>query len=124
MIIGELVVLNYQHFSRLLGSYCDFTKKTFIPWRIKEKFVWINPHRLNSLSYFSLICSRLEGNVWRVVSPYFNSVKDISVKHNLIRTVELIGKAVQPNHIQSDEFVFQKRGDLLRHMQVSYGNSF
>lgn len=41
------------------------------------------------------------------------------MKQNLIRAVELIGKAVQPKHVQRDDFVFARRADLLKHMKVS-----
>ena len=41
------------------------------------------------------------------------------MKQNLIRAVDLIGKSLHPNHLQTADFVFQKRGDLLAHMQVS-----
>lgn len=43
------------------------------------------------------------------------------MKQNLIRTVDLIGKSLHPSHLQTTDFVFQKRGDLLVHMQVLLG---
>ncbi|XP_066933993.1 maestro heat-like repeat-containing protein family member 1 [Clytia hemisphaerica] len=64
-----------------------------------------------------LICSRLEANVLRVINPHLTSAKDSSVKQNLIRSVELIGKAVQPKHVQREDFVFTRRGELLKHMK-------
>lgn len=39
------------------------------------------------------------------------------MKQNLIRAVDLVGKALHPSHLQTNDFVFQKRSDLLIHMQ-------
>lgn len=41
------------------------------------------------------------------------------MKQNLIRTVELIGKALHPDHLKANDFIFSKRADLLGHMQVN-----
>ena len=41
------------------------------------------------------------------------------MKQNLIRTIDLIGKALHPDHLKSTEFVFSKRGDLINHLLVS-----
>jgi len=38
------------------------------------------------------------------------------VKQNLIRTIDLIGRALHPDHLKSSEFVFSKRGDLINHL--------
>lgn len=54
----------------------------------------------------------------RVINPHFTTVRDNNVKQNLIRAVELIGRAVQPNHLQSENYVFTRRTDLLKHMEV------
>ena len=64
-----------------------------------------------------LVTSRLEASVLRVINPHFTTVRDSIVKQNLIRAVELIGKAVQPSHLQKTDFIFKRRGDLLKHMQ-------
>ena len=47
-------------------------------------------------------------------------LQDTGVKQNLIRTVELIGKALHPDHLKNKDFVFSKRADLLGHMQVRH----
>ncbi|XP_047135268.1 maestro heat-like repeat-containing protein family member 1 isoform X1 [Hydra vulgaris] len=65
-----------------------------------------------------LVSARLESNILRVINPHFASTKDSVAKQNLIKAVELIGKAVQPSHMQQDGFVFTRRGDLLKHMQA------
>ena len=43
------------------------------------------------------------------------------VKQNLIRTIDLIGKALHPEHLKNNEFIFNKRGDLIDHLLVSVG---
>ena len=73
---------------------------------------------LSQFFLYSLICSRLEANVLRVINPHLTSAKDASVKQNLIRAVELIGKAVQPKHVQREDFIFTRRSELLKHMKV------
>lgn len=73
---------------------------------------------MNILLHTRLMCSRLEASVLRVINPHFSTIKDSNVKQNLIRAVELIGKAVQPKHVQRDDFVFARRADLLKHMKV------
>ena len=62
----------------------------------------------------------MESNVLRVINPHFATVRDNNVKQNLIRAVQLIGKAVQPSHIQREDFLFTRRSDLLKHMQVMF----
>eukprot|EP00117_Sycon_ciliatum_P004055 scpid12251/ scgid8580/ HEAT repeat-containing protein 7A len=64
-----------------------------------------------------LITSRVEVNILRCINPHFANVRDTGVKQNLIRTVELIGKALHPDHLKNKDFVFSKRADLLGHMQ-------
>ena len=38
------------------------------------------------------------------------------VKQNLIRTIDLIGRALHPDHLKTNEFIFTKRADLLNHL--------
>jgi len=40
------------------------------------------------------------------------------VKQNLIRTIDLIGKALHPDHLKNSDFVFSKKGDLINHLLV------
>ena len=46
-------------------------------------------------------------------------MQDTVVKQNLIRTIDLIGKALHPDHLKTDGFIFGKRGDLINHLLVS-----
>lgn len=66
----------------------------------------------------SLITSRIEVNILAAVNPHFANVKDVMVKENLIRSVELIGQSLHPSHLKADTFVFHRRGELLQHMQM------
>lgn len=45
-------------------------------------------------------------------------LQDTVVKQNLIRTIDLIGRALHPGHLKKDDFVFGKRGDLINHLLV------
>ena len=45
--------------------------------------------------------------------------QDTTVKQNLIRTIDLIGRALHPDHLKSHDFVFKKRGDLITHLLVN-----
>ena len=45
-------------------------------------------------------------------------LQDTVVKQNLIRTIDLIGKALHPDHLKTDDFIFGKRGDLINHLLV------
>ncbi len=42
--------------------------------------------------------------------------QDTTVKQNLIRTIDLIGRALHPDHLKTNDFVFSKRGDLINHL--------
>ncbi len=42
--------------------------------------------------------------------------QDTIVKQNLIRTIDLIGRALHPDHLKNKDFVFSKRGDLINHL--------
>ena len=61
----------------------------------------------------SLVSSRLDNNVMRVINPYLTSVRDGNVRLNVIRAVELIGRALQPSHMQEEDFVFQVSSSLV-----------
>lgn len=65
----------------------------------------------------ALITSRIEVNILANINPHFNNVKETAVKENLIRCVDLIGKAMNPSHLKQTSFVLHRRGDLLGHMQ-------
>ena len=41
----------------------------------------------------------------------------MAVKHSLIQTTELLGRAMHPEHLQS-RHAFTQRGELLTYMQV------
>ena len=45
-------------------------------------------------------------------------LQDTVVKQNLIRTIDLIGRALHPDHLKRTDFVFSKRGDLITHLLV------
>ncbi|XP_019641769.1 PREDICTED: maestro heat-like repeat-containing protein family member 1 isoform X1 [Branchiostoma belcheri] len=64
----------------------------------------------------TLVTSRIESSILRSMNPHFSNVKDPSVKQNLIRAVELIGKALHPSHLNA-LFEFSRRGELITHMQ-------
>ncbi|CAH1269548.1 MROH1 [Branchiostoma lanceolatum] len=64
----------------------------------------------------TLVTSRIESSILRSMNPHFSNVKDPSVKQNLIRAVELIGKALHPSHLNA-VFEFSRRGELITHMQ-------
>ncbi|KAI0215332.1 Maestro heat-like repeat-containing protein family member 1 [Lamellibrachia satsuma] len=64
----------------------------------------------------TLIPSRLETIIQKTINPQFTSVKDACVKENLIQTVELIGRAMHPTHLQMTHN-FTYCNDLLLHMQ-------
>eukprot|EP00794_Sanderia_malayensis_P004075 gene4075-4629_t len=63
-----------------------------------------------------LVVSRLETNILRVLNPIFLSVKTANVKQNLIKAVNLFGKAVQQCHTTED-FTFSKRSELLKYLE-------
>ena len=94
-------------------------------------------YHLEMLFSCSLITSRVEVNILRSINPHFAKVKvmrvhlmhdasfydynclqDTAVKQNLIRTIDLIGKALHPSHLKTTNFVFAKRKDLLEHLLV------
>ncbi|XP_022082273.1 maestro heat-like repeat-containing protein family member 1 [Acanthaster planci] len=65
-----------------------------------------------------IIASRVEANILRNINPHFAHVKDTAVKQNLIRAVDLIGKALHPDHLKRN-YSFSKKTELLNHM-LSY----
>eukprot|EP00056_Hartaetosiga_gracilis_P010973 m.164139 g.164139 ORF g.164139 m.164139 type:complete len:1643 (-) comp13422_c0_seq2:1128-6056(-) len=65
----------------------------------------------------NLITSRIEVNILSSILPHFANVKDTLVKENLIRSVELIGKALRPEKLKADAFVLHRRGELIQFMQ-------
>eukprot|EP00055_Hartaetosiga_balthica_P017962 m.125831 g.125831 ORF g.125831 m.125831 type:complete len:1630 (-) comp9433_c5_seq1:159-5048(-) len=69
------------------------------------------------LAPVNLITSRIEVNILSSILPHFTNVKDTLVKENLIRCVELIGKALRPDRLKSDSFVLHRRGELIQFMQ-------
>ena len=40
------------------------------------------------------------------------------MKQNLIRTIDLIGRAVHPDHLKISDFIFNGRSDLVNHLLV------
>lgn len=66
----------------------------------------------------SLIQSRVEVNILASINPHFANVREVAVKENLIRCVDLIGKSLHPSHLKNDKFVLHRRSDLLNHMQA------
>ena len=64
----------------------------------------------------SLIPSRIEVTIIRSINPHFNNIKDPAVKQSLIRTIELIGRALHPSHLGDNTFEFTHRSELTRHL--------
>ncbi|XP_056020899.1 maestro heat-like repeat-containing protein family member 1 isoform X2 [Ostrea edulis] len=64
----------------------------------------------------SLIVSRMEATILRSITPHFVNVKDTSVKTNLIRTLDLIGKSLHPDHLKT-QYNFTNRGEFINHME-------
>ncbi|XP_072169220.1 maestro heat-like repeat-containing protein family member 1 [Diadema setosum] len=64
-----------------------------------------------------IIASRVEANILKNINPHFQNVKDTAVKQNLIRAVDLIGKALHPEHLKT-RYSFAKKTDLLGHMMT------
>ncbi|XP_041376876.1 maestro heat-like repeat-containing protein family member 1 [Gigantopelta aegis] len=69
----------------------------------------------------SLIVSRMESTILRTIEPYFKNVRDPQVKQNLIRTCDLIGKALHPDHLEQP-YKLTTQADFLAHLQ-SYMNA-
>lgn len=64
----------------------------------------------------NVISSRVEANILTNINPHFANVKDTSVKQNLIRAVDLIGKSLHPDHLKKNS-PFEKKTSLINHMQ-------
>lgn len=59
-----------------------------------------------------------------VLCIYFRLVcQDTSVKQNLIRTLDLIGDALHPDHLKTT-YNFSNRGEFITHLQVYTGPFF
>ncbi|XP_071811966.1 maestro heat-like repeat-containing protein family member 1 isoform X2 [Apostichopus japonicus] len=65
----------------------------------------------------NVISSRVEANILNNINPHFANVKDTSVKQNLIRAVDLIGKSLHPDHLKKN-YPFEKKTSLINHMQA------
>lgn len=65
----------------------------------------------------TLIVSRLEATILKAIYPHFTNPKDLSVKQSMIKTTELIGKALHPDRLKSN-YKFMSRSDILGHMQL------
>jgi len=61
----------------------------------------------------NLITSRIEISIINNLKPIVTTVKSLVTKECIIKTVELIGKAMHPNHLKK-EFIFKQRDDLLK----------
>ncbi|KAI6647039.1 Maestro heat-like repeat-containing protein family member 1 isoform X2 [Oopsacas minuta] len=66
----------------------------------------------------ALIPSRIEVTIIRNINPHFNNIKDPAVKHSLIKTIELIGRALHPSHLGENTCDFTHRMDLIKHLQT------
>ena len=64
----------------------------------------------------ALIPSRIEVTIIRSINPHFNNIKDPAVKHSLIKTIELIGRALHPSHLGENTCDFSHRMDLIKHL--------
>eukprot|EP00049_Salpingoeca_infusionum_P022643 m.7920 g.7920 ORF g.7920 m.7920 type:complete len:1638 (-) comp5302_c0_seq1:139-5052(-) len=65
----------------------------------------------------SMVVSRIEVNILAAILPNLGNAKFNEVKENLVRCVELVGKALHPSHLKNETVVLQRRGELLDHMQ-------
>ena len=52
--------------------------------------------------------------------PSHTHIQDTTVKQNLIHTIDLIGRALHPDHLKSHDFVFRKQCDLITHLLVEH----
>ncbi|ESO87809.1 hypothetical protein LOTGIDRAFT_234834 [Lottia gigantea] len=64
----------------------------------------------------TLIVSRMEATILRTISPYFQNVKSVELRRNLIRTIELLGRCLHPDSLCMI-YTFKHRGQLLIHLQ-------
>ncbi|EGD80633.1 hypothetical protein PTSG_01221 [Salpingoeca rosetta] len=65
----------------------------------------------------SLINSRIEVHVMSNILPHFERVRETLVKENLIRCVELIGKALHPSHLKGEKVSLHRRSELIAFME-------
>eukprot|EP00043_Microstomoeca_roanoka_P008735 m.83875 g.83875 ORF g.83875 m.83875 type:complete len:1641 (-) comp14365_c0_seq1:221-5143(-) len=65
----------------------------------------------------SQIGSRIEVRVMASILPHFSNVRETLVKENLIRCVELIGKALHPSHLKGETVNLLRRSELLGFME-------
>ena len=52
--------------------------------------------------------------------PSHTHTQDTTVKQNLIRTIDMIGRALHPDHLKTHDFVFRKQCDLITHLLVEH----
>ena len=64
----------------------------------------------------ALIPSRIEVTIMRSINPHFNNIKDPAVKQSLIKTIELIGRALHPSHLGENTCEFSHRSELTKHL--------
>lgn len=62
-----------------------------------------------------LVTSRIEINMLSTMKPFLENPKSIDVKDVLIKTIDLIGKAVHPSHLKAN-YVLKDRDVLVQHI--------
>lgn len=56
-------------------------------------------------------------HVMASILPHFTKIKETLVKENLIRCVDLIGKALHPSHLKGESVSLHRRGELIGFME-------
>jgi maestro heat-like repeat-containing protein family member 1 len=59
----------------------------------------------------NLVIARLDAHIFSTLEAHLKGVKEIAAKENVIKSMDLIGKALHPSHVQED-YVFKRRDEI------------
>jgi len=94
------------------GGFFSFLSSTSGPSQPQKNTIFLSLGYVTAYATPSLVVARLDAHIFATMEGHLKAAKATSVKENIIKSIDLIGKALHPEHLQ-EPFTFKRRDDLV-----------
>jgi len=94
------------------GFFGLFSGSSGGPSSAQKNTIFLSLGYITAYATPALVIARLDAHIFSTLEAHLKGVKEIAAKENVIKSMDLIGKALHPSHVQED-YIFKRRDELL-----------
>eukprot|EP01094_Clydonella_sp_ATCC50884_P016628 TRINITY_DN2764_c0_g1_i4.p1 TRINITY_DN2764_c0_g1~~TRINITY_DN2764_c0_g1_i4.p1 ORF type:complete len:993 (-),score=383.24 TRINITY_DN2764_c0_g1_i4:263-3241(-) len=111
MVLDKLKSVGKE--TKASGGFFSFLSSASGPSQAQKNTIFLSLGYVTAYAQPSLVIARLDAHIFATLETHLKAAKAPDVKVNVIKSIDLIGKALHPDHLQ-EQFTFKRRDDLIQ----------